>query len=111
MTYRDLTYKLFGEVETISEDEFSKLLPQFLDSGGGRKTRWHSGDEIVKFASMRFGLNGEKTHSLKECGEHFGVSENYARQLERKALLRIVSKSGYGNKIVKWWFLNEAVEA
>lgn len=42
-----------------------------------------------KIIELRFGLNGEKEHTLKEIGDMFGVSRDRIRQIEQKALIKL----------------------
>jgi RNA polymerase primary sigma factor len=42
-----------------------------------------------KIIAMRFGLEGEKTHTLEEVGKAFGVTRERIRQIESKALEKI----------------------
>jgi len=39
--------------------------------------------ELFEF---RHGLADGKTHSLRECGEHFGISPERARQMEARVI-------------------------
>ncbi|MDD5760532.1 MAG: sigma-70 family RNA polymerase sigma factor [Candidatus Pacebacteria bacterium] len=47
--------------------------------------------EIIK---MRFGLSGEKTHTLEEVGEAFGVTRERIRQIEAKTLEKLKEHTG-----------------
>ena len=42
-----------------------------------------------KIISMRFGLEGQKSHTLEEVGKEFGVTRERIRQIEAKALEKI----------------------
>ena len=42
-----------------------------------------------KIIAMRFGLNGQKAHTLEEVGKEFGVTRERIRQIEAKALEKI----------------------
>jgi len=42
-----------------------------------------------KILKMRFGLSGERTHTLEDVGQEFGVTRERIRQIEAKALERI----------------------
>jgi RNA polymerase primary sigma factor len=43
--------------------------------------------------AMRFGLGGESTRSLEQCGQVLGISRERARQLELKALKKLRNNS------------------
>lgn len=45
-----------------------------------------------KIVEMRFGLNGERTHTLYELGERFQLSTVRVRQIIETALCRIKEK-------------------
>ncbi|KKP88563.1 MAG: RNA polymerase sigma factor [Berkelbacteria bacterium GW2011_GWA2_35_9] len=42
-----------------------------------------------KILKMRFGLSGERTHTLEDVGREFGVTRERIRQIEAKALQRL----------------------
>ncbi|GBD34162.1 RNA polymerase sigma factor SigA [bacterium HR34] len=42
--------------------------------------------DIIK---MRFGLEGDENHTLKEVGKRFGVSRERIRQIEAKAIEKL----------------------
>lgn len=50
-----------------------------------------------RILEMRFGLNNEKTHTLEQVGQVFGLTRERIRQIEAKALrkLRLPSRSSY----------------
>ncbi|MFA5048731.1 MAG: sigma factor-like helix-turn-helix DNA-binding protein [Patescibacteria group bacterium] len=54
-------------------------------------TKWY---EVIKY---RFGLEGEKPHTFKECSVIFGVSKERIRQITIKAI-RVIREDA---KIVK----------
>jgi RNA polymerase primary sigma factor len=43
---------------------------------------------------MRFGLGGEREHSLQQLGERFGLTRERIRQIEAKALARLKLRAG-----------------
>jgi len=43
-----------------------------------------------KIIKMRFGLDGDNKHSLEEVGKHFGVTRERIRQVEVKAIKRLM---------------------
>ncbi len=56
----------------------------------------HIGDSMMilspreqKILKMRFGLDGERTHTLEDVGQEFGVTRERIRQIEAKALQRL----------------------
>lgn len=56
----------------------------------------HIGDSMAilspreqKILKMRFGLDGERTHTLEDVGQEFGVTRERIRQIEAKALQRL----------------------
>jgi len=56
-------------------------------------------DREAKVLKMRFGLQGEKQHTLEEVGQHFRVTRERIRQIEAKALRRL--KQSNKSKMVK----------
>ena len=42
-----------------------------------------------KILKMRFGLSGERTHTLEDVGQEFGVTRERIRQIEAKALQKL----------------------
>ncbi|TSC92392.1 MAG: RNA polymerase primary sigma factor, partial [Candidatus Berkelbacteria bacterium Licking1014_85] len=42
-----------------------------------------------RILKMRFGLDGERTHTLEDVGREFGVTRERIRQIEAKALQRL----------------------
>jgi RNA polymerase primary sigma factor len=45
----------------------------------------------AKILEMRFGLNNQRALSLKEVGECFGLTKERIRQIEKKALVRLLA--------------------
>lgn len=50
-------------------------------------------DREAKVLKMRFGLQGEKEHTLEEVGQHFKVTRERIRQIEAKALRKLRQSS------------------
>jgi len=46
----------------------------------------------VKILELRFGLNGEEQHTLGEIGKLFGVTRERIRQLQAKAIEKIIHR-------------------
>ena len=46
-------------------------------------------DREQKIVKMRFGIGGERPHTLEEVGEEFSVTRERIRQIEAKALSRL----------------------
>ena len=42
-----------------------------------------------KVLEMRFGLNGNKTHTLEEIGGQLGITRERVRQIENKAIRKL----------------------
>jgi len=43
----------------------------------------------MKIVCMRYGINENKTHTLREIGEAFDISADRVRQIEIRALLKL----------------------
>jgi RNA polymerase primary sigma factor len=43
----------------------------------------------VRVLRLRFGLQGDRTYTLREVGDKFGVTRERIRQIERKALRKL----------------------
>ena len=46
-------------------------------------------DREAKVLRMRFSLDGDQPHTLEEVGRHFGVTREWIRQIEAKALRKL----------------------
>ena len=89
MAYELLIRAIFSPAEAppvVSEDAFVDLLPGMLSGAQYPGQRW-TGAAKARLIILRFGLLGERQHTLKECGDEFGISAPRARQIETKAML------------------------
>ena len=89
------------------EEEFSrieamelvrKLIDEFLLQLKERER------EVV---CLRFGLNGEKPHTLQEIATRFGVTKERIRQIEKKAIGKL--KSRFFRKVGSDWEVKQVV--
>ncbi len=67
-------------IETLSEEQLKDQINRALDDLDDRERR------IIK---LRFGLDGNKTHTLEEVGLQFSLSRERVRQIEKRALDRL----------------------
>lgn len=51
-------------------------------------TTFRDGERLYHIIKRRFGLDGERPETLEQIGEHFNVSRERIRQLEKKAIKR-----------------------
>lgn len=70
-------------MERVSDERFRQLQKQLLSILDKMQPQER---EIL---SMRFGLNGEKCHTLEEVGQSFSISRERIRQIEAKAMVLI----------------------
>lgn len=68
--------------KTISEKEFCILLPELFSNN---RPVWNS-KRFTKLILLKFGLNGNDTHTDKEIGKIFNVSGARIFQLKHTAL-------------------------
>ena len=66
--------------QDISEDTVNSQLDKLLSTLSAREQ---------KILTMRFGLKGEKVHTLQEISEHFNISRERVRQLEMQTLNKL----------------------
>ncbi len=66
------------------ESAISQLLKGHIDEFLG-----YLSPREQKILKMRFGLAGERTHTLEEVGQEFGVTRERIRQIEAKALQKL----------------------
>jgi len=55
-----------------------------------------------KIIEMRFGLNGEREHTLEDIGKDFGVTRERIRQIEQQALEKI-RQSNNSERLKDYW--------
>jgi RNA polymerase primary sigma factor len=67
-------------IETLSEGQLKDQINRALNDLDDRERR------IIK---LRFGLDGNKTHTLEEVGLKFSLSRERVRQIEKRALDRL----------------------
>jgi RNA polymerase primary sigma factor len=67
-------------IETLSEEQLKDQINLALNGLDDRERR------ILK---LRFGLDGNKTHTLEEVGHKFSLSRERVRQIEKRALDRL----------------------
>ena len=76
-----LVCKHCGKLEYIEDqDEIQKNVLDFLH---------HLKPRELKVIELRFGLNGNEEHTMREIGEKFNICSQRARQIEAKALQRL----------------------
>lgn len=64
----------------IEEDVDRKLLAQAIEKLSDRER------EII---TMRFGLDGKKEQTQKECADRLGISQSYISRLEKKIIVKL----------------------
>lgn len=74
--------------DIVSEDDKIKSIEDSLDTLTPREQ---------KVIELRFGLNGNDEHTLREIGEVFGVTSPRIRDIEAKALRKLRHPSRGGN--------------
>ncbi len=97
---------------TVGEDEEDSTLEDFIEDVKNvtpdraaalqllkdyvRKTIVELSPREQKILEMRFGLIDSVTHTLEEVGQEFGVTRERIRQIEAKALEKVLKHEGIG---------------
>lgn len=76
------------EKEEMSDGENMRLLFGYDVDDFTRSVLDRMTPREIKVLRLRFGVDGENSHSLEEVAEIFGVSRERIRQIEHKALRR-----------------------
>jgi len=87
--YADLFIKTIkrhtGNIRAIDSFERHKTLKRLIKEKNISKFS----PRKQKILEMRFGLNGNASHTLEEIGEEFGVTRERVRQIINKALRKL----------------------
>jgi RNA polymerase primary sigma factor len=82
-----------SELGDLIEDESSPSPIQSTDDAILRETLTHLLDTLTpreaRILRLRFGLDGNETHTLKEVGKKFNLSRERIRQIEQEALSKL----------------------
>lgn len=80
--------KSYFILDPIEENEEPRLLSGYAMNDVMRSVLDRMTPREIKVLRLRFGVDGENSHSLEEVAEIFGVSRERIRQIEHKALRR-----------------------
>lgn len=81
--------KRIGINRDITENELINLIGNNLHLY--KYNKWNN-EAVTDLFIFRYGLNGNKPHTLQELGDIYGLCKESIRQIESKALRRIRDK-------------------
>lgn len=107
----EYVFKIKQDIQSLDatigngEDDDSSELGNFIEDGSVAKPEERASDQLLKeqvlevleylsdrerkIIKMRFGLDGDKPHTLEEVGAEFAVTRERIRQIEAKALNKL----------------------
>lgn len=91
MSYENLIDRLLGKIPgeecnlkyVISEAEFCRLLPELINKATKEKC---DPEILAMIIKKRFGLLGEKRHTLMQCSIEFGINKEHIRRLINRVI-------------------------
>ena len=98
-----------GERVVITRNEILVLIREMADKKAVRPQRPDFYSRLSMTLCMRYGLNGQKPHSLDEIAARFSVTRSRVQQIEMRALRELCSCADKKRGVCGYVFKFDAV--